>query len=134
MIFNTFLLAFREIRRNLLRSFLTILGIVIGVAAVISLVTIGNGATASVTQQIASLGNNMLITASSGDQRPNAQVTGSHTEEQAPPQFPPEIRRAEIRSHKNSRNKFPHSPPPQIDLHFFRRAAFHMPAGIHGGV
>ncbi|MGE4318550.1 MAG: ABC transporter permease [Deferribacterales bacterium] len=61
MIFNTFLLAFREIRRNLLRSFLTILGIVIGVAAVISLVTIGNGATASVTEQIASLGNNMLI-------------------------------------------------------------------------
>ncbi len=61
MIINTFLLAFREIRRNLLRSFLTILGIVIGVAAVISLVTIGNGATASVTEQIASLGNNMLI-------------------------------------------------------------------------
>ena len=61
MIFNTFLLALREIRRNILRSFLTILGIVIGVAAVISLVTIGNGATAQVTNQIASLGNNMLI-------------------------------------------------------------------------
>ena len=61
MIFNTFLLAVREIRRNLLRSFLTILGIVIGVAAVITLVTVGNGATAQVTQQIASLGNNMVI-------------------------------------------------------------------------
>lgn len=61
MIFNTFLLAVREIRRNLLRSFLTILGIVIGVAAVITLVTIGNGATAQVTNQIASLGKNMLI-------------------------------------------------------------------------
>lgn len=61
MIFNTFLLAVREIRRNILRSFLTILGIVIGVASVISLVTIGNGATAQVTNQISSLGNNMLI-------------------------------------------------------------------------
>lgn len=61
MILNTILLAIREIRRNLLRSFLTILGIVIGVAAVITLVTIGNGATAQVTSQIASLGNNMLI-------------------------------------------------------------------------
>lgn len=61
MIFNTILLAVREIRRNLLRSFLTILGIVIGVAAVITLVTVGNGATAQVTSQIASLGNNMLI-------------------------------------------------------------------------
>lgn len=61
MITNTFLLALREIKRNILRSFLTVLGIVIGVAAVITLVTIGSGATAQVTEQIASLGNNMLI-------------------------------------------------------------------------
>jgi len=61
MLFNTILLALREIRRNVLRSFLTVLGIVIGVAAVITLVTVGNGTTAQVTQQIASLGNNMLI-------------------------------------------------------------------------
>lgn len=61
MIYNTFLLSLREIRRNLLRSFLTTLGIVIGVAAVITLVTVGNGATAQVTESIASLGNNMLI-------------------------------------------------------------------------
>lgn len=40
---NSILLAFREIRRNVLRSFLTILGIVIGVAAVIIMVTIGGG-------------------------------------------------------------------------------------------
>jgi putative ABC transport system permease protein len=40
---NTLLLALRSIRRNLLRSFLTILGIVIGVSAVITMVTIGNG-------------------------------------------------------------------------------------------
>ncbi len=58
---NSLLLALREIRRNVMRSFLTILGIVIGVAAVIIMVTIGGGATAQVTEQIASLGSNMLM-------------------------------------------------------------------------
>jgi putative ABC transport system permease protein len=61
MLGTTILLAFREIRRHLLRSFLTILGIVIGVAAVITMVTLGNGATAAVQQQIASLGSNLLM-------------------------------------------------------------------------
>jgi putative ABC transport system permease protein len=61
MIWNALLLALREIRRNVLRSILTILGIVIGVAAVIVMVTIGGGATAQVTQQIASLGSNLLV-------------------------------------------------------------------------
>jgi putative ABC transport system permease protein len=61
MLTNTLLLALREIRRNVLRSFLTILGIVIGVAAVIVMVTIGGGATAQVTEQIASLGSNLLM-------------------------------------------------------------------------
>ncbi|MEZ5501626.1 MAG: ABC transporter permease [Halioglobus sp.] len=61
MVWNALLLALREIRRNALRSFLTILGIVIGVAAVIVMVTIGGGATVQVTQQMASLGSNLLI-------------------------------------------------------------------------
>jgi putative ABC transport system permease protein len=61
MIGNAFLLALREIRRNVMRSFLTILGIVIGVAAVIIMVTIGSGATLQVTEQIASLGSNLLM-------------------------------------------------------------------------
>ncbi|GAO36372.1 multidrug ABC transporter substrate-binding protein [Sulfuricella sp. T08] len=61
MLWNALLLAMREIRRNVLRSFLTILGIVIGVAAVIIMVTLGGGATVQVTQQIASLGSNLLI-------------------------------------------------------------------------
>ena len=51
----------REIRRNVLRSVLTILGIVIGVAAVIIMVTIGGGATVQVKQQIASMGSNLLM-------------------------------------------------------------------------
>ncbi|MDD2700143.1 MAG: ABC transporter permease [Sideroxydans sp.] len=55
------LLALREIRRNLMRSFLTVLGIVIGVAAVVTMVTLGNGATQSVSDQISSLGSNLLM-------------------------------------------------------------------------
>jgi putative ABC transport system permease protein len=61
MLWNMILVALREIRRNVMRSFLTILGIVIGVAAVITMVTIGGGATAQVRQQIASMGSNLLM-------------------------------------------------------------------------
>jgi putative ABC transport system permease protein len=60
MFWETVTLAFREIRRNVLRSSLTILGIVIGVAAVITLVTLGSGATAQVAAEISSLGSNLL--------------------------------------------------------------------------
>lgn len=60
MLWETMLLALREIRRNIMRSSLTILGIVIGVAAVITMVTLGRGATAQVTSDIAKLGTNLL--------------------------------------------------------------------------
>ena len=60
MLWEIILLAVREIRRNVLRSALTVLGIVIGVAAVITLVTLGGGATAKVTADISKLGSNML--------------------------------------------------------------------------
>ena len=60
MLLNTLMLALRSIRRNLMRSFLTILGIVIGVSAVITMVTVGNGATVSVQNQISGLGTNLL--------------------------------------------------------------------------
>ena len=58
---NAFLLAVRQIRRNPMRSLLTVLGIVIGVAAVITMVTIGNGATQAVRQEIESFGSNQLM-------------------------------------------------------------------------
>jgi putative ABC transport system permease protein len=61
MLYSVFLLALRSVRRNLLRSFLTILGIVIGVSAVITMVTLGNGATAAISLQITSLGTNLLL-------------------------------------------------------------------------
>jgi putative ABC transport system permease protein len=57
---STLLMAMREIRRNTLRSSLTTLGIVIGVAAVIALVELGEGATQRVTNDISSMGVNML--------------------------------------------------------------------------
>jgi putative ABC transport system permease protein len=61
MLLETFKLASQAIRRNALRSTLTILGIVIGVAAVIAMVTIGNGTTAQVSAEIARLGSNLLF-------------------------------------------------------------------------
>ncbi|QTA85666.1 ABC transporter permease [Desulfonema magnum] len=60
MLWETYLLAQRTILRNVLRSSLTILGIVIGVAAVITMVTLGSGATAKVTSDISELGSNLL--------------------------------------------------------------------------
>jgi putative ABC transport system permease protein len=60
MFFTTVILAVREISRHKLRSFLTVLGIVIGVSAVVTMVTLGKGATAAVAQQISSLGANIL--------------------------------------------------------------------------
>ncbi len=61
MLRNALLLALRAIRRNLLRSSLTVLGIVIGVASVIIMVNLGSGATAQVAEEIASLGSNLLM-------------------------------------------------------------------------
>lgn len=61
MLLSVIMLALRSVRRNLLRSFLTILGIVIGVSAVITMVTLGNGATRAIATQITSLGTNLLI-------------------------------------------------------------------------
>jgi putative ABC transport system permease protein len=58
---STFKIAFRALRRNKMRSVLTALGIIIGVGAVIAMVSIGNGAKAQVEQQIASLGENVIL-------------------------------------------------------------------------
>lgn len=61
MFLETLKLAIQAIRRNALRSFLTLLGIVIGVGAVIAMVTIGNGTTAKVAADMAKLGSNLLM-------------------------------------------------------------------------
>jgi putative ABC transport system permease protein len=61
MLLEAIKLALQAIRRNAMRSFLTVLGIVIGVAAVIAMVTIGNGTTAKVIADLARLGSNLLF-------------------------------------------------------------------------
>lgn len=59
-------LSFRSLQTNLLRSFLTMLGIMIGVATVIAMISIGQGTNDQVTSQIQSLGSNLItVTASS---------------------------------------------------------------------
>ena len=61
MLLETIRLALRSVRRNALRSFLTLLGIVIGVAAVIAMITIGSGTTQKVRSDISKLGSNLLV-------------------------------------------------------------------------
>ena len=61
MLWEAIKLANQSVRRNALRSILTLLGIVIGVGAVIAMVTIGNGTTQKVTSDLSKLGSNMLI-------------------------------------------------------------------------
>ena len=56
----TFRIAFRALARNKMRSALTMLGIIIGVASVIAMVSVGQGAQASIQEQISSMGTNML--------------------------------------------------------------------------
>jgi putative ABC transport system permease protein len=75
MIWNAFLLALREIRNNLLRSSLTTLGIVIGVGAVILMVTLGAGATSRITEEFSSLGNNLLAIVPGQQNGPPTAVT-----------------------------------------------------------
>ncbi len=74
---NALLLAIRAIRRNLLRSFLTVLGIVIGVGAVVTMVTLGNGATMMVSDSISSLGSNLLVLRPSQRLGPGSDAAGS---------------------------------------------------------
>ena len=61
MLLETIRLALRSVKRNALRSFLTLLGIVIGVAAVIAMITIGSGTTEKVKADISKLGSNLLV-------------------------------------------------------------------------
>jgi putative ABC transport system permease protein len=70
--------AFRALRANLLRSILTMLGIIIGVAAVITMVAIGSGAQALVAERIRSLGANLLLI-QPGSQRSGGARLGAGT-------------------------------------------------------
>ena len=76
MNWTTIRLAFRELRANKLRTFLTCLGMIIGVGSVIALVTIGAGVTAQITQTLESLGNNLIFAFPGG---PDANGRGNDT-------------------------------------------------------
>jgi putative ABC transport system permease protein len=82
VIITTLIMALREIRRNTMRSFLTMLGIVIGVGAVIALVTIGEGATRKVTADISKLGDNLLIVMPGGSRRSSGFASASAFEKE----------------------------------------------------
>jgi len=79
MLWETVRLALTAIRRNVLRSFLTVLGVVIGVAAVIAMVTVGQGSSQQVAASVESLGTNVLIV------RPGTQIMGPGARNSAPP-------------------------------------------------
>src|SRR5580698_10955275 len=66
---NLFRIAIKALQRNKLRAFLTMLGIIIGVASVISMVAIGQGSKQSIQKQLSSMGSNMITI------RPNSNVT-----------------------------------------------------------
>ena len=66
---GTIKIALRALRRNKLRTALTMLGIIIGVSAVIAMISIGNGAKAQVEERIASLGENVILVLSGNTSR-----------------------------------------------------------------
>jgi len=78
MLWETVRLALTAITRNALRSFLTVLGVVIGVAAVIAMVTVGQGSSQEVSSNVESLGTNVLIL------RPGARMMGPGSSDNSP--------------------------------------------------
>lgn len=79
MLWSTIRIALRSIARNPMRAFLTVLGVVIGVAAVIAMLTIGQGSSRQVSDSVAALGGNTLIL------RPGRAVMGPGGREGARP-------------------------------------------------
>jgi putative ABC transport system permease protein len=69
-ILNLLRIALQAIRRNKMRSFLTMLGIIIGVGAVIAMIAIGQGSKQSIQSQITAMGSNMITI------RPNSNIQG----------------------------------------------------------
>jgi putative ABC transport system permease protein len=79
-IWMTFIVALKALRRNAMRTALTALGMIIGVAAVIVMVAIGTGASSSIQAQIRSAGSNIvMVTAGSGGFGPVRQGQGAVT-------------------------------------------------------
>ena len=78
-ILNNIRIALRALKANKLRSSLTVLGIVIGVAAVVALLSIGKGATQGITSQVEGVGTNLVTVSSSRMFRPGGVTSSSAT-------------------------------------------------------
>ena len=74
---NLFKIALRALSNNKLRAFLTMLGIIIGVASVITMLAIGQGSKRSIQSQIAEMGSNMIMIHPGGDRRGGVQRDAS---------------------------------------------------------
>lgn len=74
---NLFKIALKALSNNKLRSFLTMLGIIIGVAAVITMVAIGQGTKRSIQKQISEMGSNMIMIHPGGDMRGGVRLEAS---------------------------------------------------------
>ncbi|MBS1504837.1 MAG: ABC transporter permease, partial [Bacteroidetes bacterium] len=75
--FNLFRIAYKALQRNKLRAFLTMLGIIIGVAAVIAMVAIGQGSKQSIHDQLSAMGSNMITILPASNLAGGARIAGS---------------------------------------------------------
>jgi putative ABC transport system permease protein len=76
-LFNLIRIAYKALQRNKLRAFLTMLGIIIGVASVIAMVAIGQGSKQSIHDQLSSMGSNMITVLPSSNLNGGVRIAGS---------------------------------------------------------
>jgi len=76
-IINLIRIAYRALQRNKLRAFLTMLGIIIGVAAVIAMVAIGQGSKQSIHDQLSSMGSNMITVSPASNLNGGVRIAGT---------------------------------------------------------
>jgi putative ABC transport system permease protein len=77
---NTLKIATNALRRNKFRAFLTMLGIIIGVASVIAMLAIGQGSKKSIQDQMSDMGTNLIMVMPGSEQRGGVQMAGSNTQ------------------------------------------------------
>ena len=84
---NLFKIALKAIANNKTRAFLTMLGIIIGVAAVITMIAIGNGAKQSIQKEISSMGSNIIMIHAGGDRRGGVQLSADEMQTLKPADY-----------------------------------------------
>ena len=84
---NLFKIALKAIANNKTRAFLTMLGIIIGVAAVITMIAIGNGAKQSIQKEISSMGSNIIMIHAGGDRRGGVRLSADEMQTLKPADY-----------------------------------------------